>query len=207
MKQMVMRVFQFIKGKIYIIVYKKYIDNENNLLVDGKTKIRCRKSSKLILNNTLTLGYNGNGNNGRTTLLCLEKGAKFIVNGKARLFYGCDILLFEKSKFVIGNSYINSNCMIRVNKEIIIGDDCAISDNFTAYDSDFHQINGSMNTKAIIIEDHVWIGTRVTVLPGVVIGYGSVIAAGSVVTKNVPPESLVAGVPAKVIKEHIEWSM
>jgi len=97
--------------------------------------------------------------------------------------------------------------MIRVNKEIIIGDDCAISDNFTAYDSDFHQINGSMNTKAIIIEDHVWIGTRVTVLPGVVIGYGSVIAAGSVVTKNVPPESLVAGVPAKVIKEHIEWSM
>lgn len=54
--------------------------------------------------------------------------------------------------------------------------------------------------KQIIIEEHVWIGANVTILPGVRIGRYSVIAAGSVVTKDVMPFTLVAGVPAKVIK-------
>jgi acetyltransferase-like isoleucine patch superfamily enzyme len=53
----------------------------------------------------------------------------------------------------------------------------------------------------VIIEDDVWIATRATILKGVTIGHGSVIAAGAVVTKSVPPKSIVAGVPAKVIKK------
>ena len=51
----------------------------------------------------------------------------------------------------------------------------------------------------VIIEDHVWIATRVTILPGVKIGRGAVVATGSVVTKNVAALDIVAGVPAKVI--------
>lgn len=53
---------------------------------------------------------------------------------------------------------------------------------------------------AVIIEDNVWIGEKSSILPGVHIGYGSIIAANSVVTKDVPAFSVVAGVPAKVIK-------
>ena len=53
----------------------------------------------------------------------------------------------------------------------------------------------------VTIEDHVWIASRVTILPGVTIGRGAVIAAGSVVTKDIPPRSIAAGVPAKVIGE------
>lgn len=53
--------------------------------------------------------------------------------------------------------------------------------------------------------NHVWIGTRVTLLPGVTVGDGAVIAAGAVVTKDVPAGALVGGVPAKVLKEHVEW--
>jgi len=53
----------------------------------------------------------------------------------------------------------------------------------------------------IIVEDDVWIGARVLVLKGVTIGRGSVVAAGAVVTKNVEPYSIVAGVPAKIIKK------
>lgn len=64
-----------------------------------------------------------------------------------------------------------------------------------------------MKSAPVTIEDNVWIGANVTILPGVVVGRGSVIAAGSVVTKSVPPNSLVAGVPAKVIKEQINWRM
>lgn len=58
----------------------------------------------------------------------------------------------------------------------------------------------------IVIGDHVWIGMNVIVLKGVTIGEGAVVSAGSVVTKDVPPHSLVAGVPAKVVKTDVEWN-
>lgn len=58
-----------------------------------------------------------------------------------------------------------------------------------------------ISTTPVTIEDDVWIGANAVVLPGVTIGSHSVVAAGAVVTKDVPPHSLVAGVPAKVIKQ------
>lgn len=58
------------------------------------------------------------------------------------------------------------------------------------------------NDKSVIIEDNVWIGESVSVLPGVHIGYGSIIAAHSVVTKSIPPHTIAAGVPAKIIKRY-----
>lgn len=57
-----------------------------------------------------------------------------------------------------------------------------------------------VSTKDVVIGDDVWVGTNAVILPGVTIGEHCVIAAGAVVTKDVPPHSLVAGVPAKVIK-------
>lgn len=56
--------------------------------------------------------------------------------------------------------------------------------------------------KDVIIEEDVWIGSRVTILMGVTVGRDTTIAAGSVVTKDVPPYSIVGGVPAKVIKDY-----
>ena len=55
------------------------------------------------------------------------------------------------------------------------------------------------------IGDKVWIATNAMILPGVTIGDGAIVAAGAVVTKDVPPRCMVAGVPAKVIKENVEW--
>lgn len=60
---------------------------------------------------------------------------------------------------------------------------------------DFHTTRGA----DVTIEDYVWIASRATILPGIRVGRGAVVAAGSVVTKDVPPRSIVAGVPAKVI--------
>lgn len=58
-----------------------------------------------------------------------------------------------------------------------------------------------VSTKPVTIEDDVWVGANAVILPGVTIGNHCVVAAGAVVTKDVPPHSLVAGVPAKVIKQ------
>jgi acetyltransferase-like isoleucine patch superfamily enzyme len=58
-----------------------------------------------------------------------------------------------------------------------------------------------ISTDPVIVGDDIWIGANAVILPGVNIGHHSVVAAGAVVTKDVPPHSLVAGVPAKIIKE------
>ena len=74
-------------------------------------------------------------------------------------------------------------------------------------DSDNHTIvrDGYTPTAPIKIGNHVWIGVNCTILKGVTIGDGAIIAAGSVVTKDVPAHSLVGGVPAKVIRTDVEW--
>ena len=97
--------------------------------------------------------------------------------------------------------------MIRSAKSIVIGNNCAIAAGFTVLDSDWHSINGKKRIEEVVIGDNVWIGINVTVLRGVHIGNGSVIAAGSVVTEDVPERCLVAGVPAKVKKEGITWEL
>ena len=58
-----------------------------------------------------------------------------------------------------------------------------------------------ISTKPVVIEDDIWIGANAVILPGVTIGHHTVVAAGAIVTKDVPPHSLVAGVPAKIIKQ------
>ena len=58
-----------------------------------------------------------------------------------------------------------------------------------------------VSTNPVVIEDDIWVGANAVILPGVTIGHHSVVAAGAVVTKDVPPHSLVAGVPAKIIKK------
>ena len=75
----------------------------------------------------------------------------------------------------------------------------ALNHNFE--DSEKRIDEQGVSTSAVVIEDDIWIGANAVVLPGVTIGHHSVVAAGAVVTKDVPPPSLVAGVPAKIIKQ------
>ena len=94
---------------------------------------------------------------------------------------------------------------IYASDSIKIGDDCLIAPFVYIVDSD-HSIEATMlintqpnQSEAIIVEDDVWIATGAKILKGVTIGRGSVIAAGAVVKDNVPPYSIVGGIPAKVI--------
>ncbi len=73
-------------------------------------------------------------------------------------------------------------------------------------DRDYHKFNSNTEEiKPVKIGDNVWIGCNSIILKGITIGNGAVVAAGSIVTKDVPPKVLVGGNPAKVIKEDIYW--
>jgi acetyltransferase-like isoleucine patch superfamily enzyme len=105
----------------------------------------------------------------------------------------------------IGNNvFINYGCSVASSNHVKIGDDCLIGSYVMIMDCDFHRVEDkSWDTtgEPIIIEDRVWIGNRAIVLKGVRIGHDSVVAAGSVVTHDVPPRTVVAGVPARVVRE------
>lgn len=127
---------------------------------------------------------------------------------KFSFYSGCQVSINKNAKLILKTGYMNSDSKIDCFEKIEIGENCCISKNVIIRDSNNHHINreGYRCTAPIKIGDNVWIGIGATILSGVTIGEGSVVAAGAVVNKDVPPKSLVAGVPARVIRSNIEWT-
>jgi acetyltransferase-like isoleucine patch superfamily enzyme len=107
------------------------------------------------------------------------------------------------------NVFINSGCRFQDQGGITIGDGALIGHNVVLATLN-HDINpnkrSTMYPAPIVIGNNVWIGANATVVPGINIGDGAIVAAGAVVTRDVPPKVIVGGVPAKIIKK-IENSM
>ena len=106
------------------------------------------------------------------------------------------------SGFFLGNnSTINSGCRIDNRGSIKIGSNVCISEQVTILtaDHDLHSLTFEGRNRSVEISDFVFIGTRALLLPGVKLGEGSAVAAGSIVTKSVEPFVIVAGVPARPI--------
>ncbi len=125
--------------------------------------------------------------------------------------FGCKIYASEVSKVKIGKyCSFNSNVMVnaRGKGNIVIGNNVLIGPNVVLRSSD-HSFNDlsktireqGMDDGEIIIKDNVWIGSNSVILKNCIIGEGSIIAAGAVVTKDVEPYNVVGGVPAKIIKK------
>ncbi len=101
------------------------------------------------------------------------------------------------------NVFINACCNFQDQGGIEIGDNVLIGHNvvIATLNHDFNpDKRASMFSKKVIIKSNVWIGSNSTILPGIIINEGAIIAAGSVVTKEVPKNAIVAGNPAKIIK-------
>ncbi len=150
----------------------------------------------------------------------LLKGSKLILSKNVRIGPGFYISIGDHVEVKIGSwTYIGSDCNIHCRSGINIGDRCMFSHGITFMDYDGHQIayegqemvrNKNIEvdfgkSSSIVIEDDVWIGANVMILKGVHISKGSMIAANSCVTDDVPSNSLVAGNPAKIVKENIKW--
>lgn len=141
---------------------------------------------------------------------------RIVVMGGSRIRIGAKVRLSGKhvpielaagpdGELTLGdNCFINNGCSIGAVRLISIGHNCAIGNYSLIMDSDFHDVDDHRKpgvAEPVIIEDDVWIGARATILKGVRIGRGAVVAAGAVVTRDVPPRTLVGGVPARVIRQ------
>ena len=126
---------------------------------------------------------------------------RFVIGSGSNVFVG------DKAVLNLGTGYIDRKATIYCYKNINIGNDVMIAEDVMIRDSNNHSIQyeGYVKDAPVTIGNHVWIGARATILPGVRIGDGAVVAAGAVVTKDVPANALVGGVPAKIIKEEISW--
>lgn len=136
------------------------------------------------------------------------------------VYAGCSFAVKGEGRCIIGDYTLLNGALIMCEEEITIGSYCLISWNVGIADSDFHPLDPverkkdclvlnpytqtgtrpKIATKPVRIGDNVWIGMGAIILKGVTIGENSVIGAGAVVAKDVPPNVVVAGNPAQVVK-------
>ncbi|OHB59816.1 MAG: hypothetical protein A2173_01015 [Planctomycetes bacterium RBG_13_44_8b] len=142
----------------------------------------------------------------RKTLIPLIRGF-FIFPGKKLLLYGKVTILNKKNVAIGVGCALNHGVLLQGRTKVVLGDYINISQVVMILDgglleSDiFNKVKRKRHcAKPVIIHDHVWIGAGAIILPGVTIGEQSIVAAGSVVTRDIPPRWMVAGVPARLIR-------
>ena len=167
------------------------------------------KGAKIILNNRSIFEFNKQSTvvDPFHGLMIMEDGAQLLVNGKVIIRPGGRVAICKNAILELESCFINVNVHLVCRVKIKIGDGTTIAPNVVIRDNEPHKILDGRHVpiKPIEIGKHVWIGTGVTILKGVKIGDGAVIGAKSLVNKDIPAKCLAVGVPAKVIKENIEW--
>lgn len=198
-----MKRYAFLKCLFYnFFVLKKkrlvlMIKSGTNILIGKKATIEG--NGKLYFNTNKPEKFKAN------CYFQMREGSKLNLNGNNFFHYGTDVCLFEGARLELDGCSLNAYSQLRCKNHIYIGPKTIIGRNVQIWDADHHEFNDVSDDKEIIIEGHVWIAAGAMILKGVHIGEGAVVAAGSVVTKDVPARCLVAGVPARVIEENVVW--
>ncbi len=175
------------------------------------------KTARIRIDAPLIYGSNPVSGMRMPTCLRMEPGTSLEIHGGPltrygdgpyNLRYGAYIEIVNGGRLVVGQGAANVGLTIMCAKEITIGNGVRIGRNVSIRDwNGPHVIVSSTykNHSPVHICDHVWLCSGCTIMPGVTIGEGAVVAANATVTKDVPPRTLVGGSPAKVLKENIEW--
>jgi acetyltransferase-like isoleucine patch superfamily enzyme len=141
----------------------------------------------------------------RPTQLVVRDGGHCILGGTFRIFENSSAWVNPGAVLKLGSGYVNSGLCLSVFSSVSIGQDVAIGENVSIRDADNHRLaDRAADSAPIQIGNRVWIGMNATILKGVRIGDGAVVAAGAVVTRDVPAAMLVAGVPARPLRS-VEW--
>lgn len=183
----------------------------NKILIEG-TEYKCKYS------------ISGNNNRIDVGLNSIIKNTEFHISGnnnKIIIGNNCKIIQWgnlwidgDYNNIIIGNrTTIQSAhlCAQGTGTKIDIGDECMLSNTIQIRTSDSHPIykkdtNLQINPEGnVIIEPHVWISAQATIMKNVRVGAESVIGFGSIVTKDIPANSMAVGIPAKIVKSEIVW--
>lgn len=180
----------------------------DELTVFQRTKLRLKKHSILdhLAGLWISRKFTKHGillaSDGFPLPKVINKGGKLIAEN-CQFYSGVRFEIGPNAVIRIGNgTYINRNTLLISEERIEIGNDCKLSWDVVIMDTDQHSFTSAKNIhRPVLIEDNVWIGCRAIILKGIHIGEGAVIAAGAVVTKDVPPYTVVGGNPAKRITD------
>jgi len=195
----------------------KYGKGPNYFLLNGKTEVSIGNNAVIENHGSFSFGIKNYSKESKSQpgfvpstvagSIYLKDNSKLVIDGA--VFIGSNVALEVGKQAVLELDDVNINCnsIIMCSNHIKIGKGTIISFDVVILDSDRHQIvqDGFEMSKPIVIGSHVWVGFRAQILKGVTIGSGSIVAAGSVVARDVPENSLVAGSPAKVIKTDVRW--
>lgn len=186
------------------------------LLFSSQCNFDLHNSATINLFQEVEFGWCNMKRTSLETALCMGKNSKVQFGGvknikQLQIGYGSYIQVGQNASLMIGDSFVNREVKIICNQSITIGDECIIAMGTVIRDNDggTHKIlsDDYVNSKPIVIHNHVWIGENVMILKGVTIGEGAVVGANSLVTKDVPPHCLAIGSPAKVVRENIFWEV
>jgi acetyltransferase-like isoleucine patch superfamily enzyme/coenzyme F420-reducing hydrogenase beta subunit len=174
---------------------------------DRYARVFIHPTAEVCVNGRLILGVREHPKSTAETRFFLGRDSRFVVNGGFHVGSGSDIRVFDNGELILHGGYCTAGVQFVCAQRIEVGAGCAIARDVIIRDTDAHTVLGSAHvmTKPVLIGEHVWIGNRAIIMKGVAIGDGAIIAAGAIVTKDVPARTLVAGVPAKVIRENVQW--
>jgi acetyltransferase-like isoleucine patch superfamily enzyme len=175
-------------------------------VLDGAERIRLTRPGSAL---RIGLGDFGLTSTADTSVIRVRPGGGFEVDGLVSLQRGARVVV-DSGVLRIGHATsINGLGKILVAERVTIGSGCTVSWEVQILDNDFHRMTVAGEERPsvapVTIGDRVWIGTRAVILKGVTIGDGAVVAAGSVVTKDVPPGTVAAGVPARPVGSVDSW--
>ena len=181
----------------------------NNNAVSIKSKRHCFYVRIYGDNNSIDIGENSRLK--YTQITMMGDNNHIIAEDGSKLDGPCKITLEGNSTLYIGrNSGIRGVTFVAKDANITVGRNCMFSYDVIVRNNDSHKVldaDGNITNGAqdIVVGDHVWLCERSTILKGVTIGENSILAFGAVVTKDCPPNSVMAGNPARVVKQNITW--
>lgn len=199
---------RYILTAIRVNGLKKVIRGLPLAIPKGRLLVQMDVGARFVVNRDTTFSNSFVQGSRIESRIRFWSNSTMIVNGGS---FGTNtyILLFEGARLEIGeNCCINVNFSVTCGSSIKIGNNVFIGQNVSIRDTHGdHFINtpGYQNTKPVEIGDHVWIASDAMIMPGVKIGAGSIVAARSLVTKDVPAGTMVAGIPAKVIRTDVQF--